>query len=80
MPTFADSVNLFFVSYYFVCLVFYQRSAVDDEANKAYDKRLFRGFPSPFKVVSAFVLRIVGVNLQGMGGAEGKMLRTPPLR
>ena len=52
---------------------------MDDEANKAYDKRFFRfRIPSPFKVVSAFVLRIVGVNLQGVGGAEGKMLRTPP--
>lgn len=56
---------------------------MDYEANKAYDKRLVGDFPLPFKplkVVSAFVLRIVGVNLQGVGGAEGKMLRTPPWR
>ena len=57
---------------------------MDDEANKAYDKRFFRfRVPfkpfKPFKVVSAFLLRIVGVNLQGVGGAEGKMFRTPPL-
>lgn len=52
---------------------------MDDEANKPYNKRRFP-FPLSFKGVSAFVLRIVGVNLQGVGGAEGKMLRTPPWR
>lgn len=49
---------------------------MDDEANKAYDKRLFRfrfRLPfKPFKVVSAFVLRIVGVNPQGVGGWGGR--------
>lgn len=46
---------------------------MDDEANKAYDKRLFRfRFRLPFKVVSAFVLRIVGVNPQGVGGWGGR--------
>ena len=47
---------------------------MDDEANKAYDKRFFR-FPlpfKPFKFVSAFVLRIVGVNPQGLGGWGGR--------
>ena len=48
---------------------------MDDEANKAYDKRFFRGFRlpfKPFKFVSAFVLRIVGVNLPGVGGWGGR--------
>ena len=45
---------------------------MDDEANKAYDKRLFRLAFKPFEVVSAFVLRIVGVNPQGVGGWGGR--------
>ena len=50
---------------------------MDDEANKAYDKRFFRfRLPfkpfNPFKVVSAFVLRILGVNPQGVGGWGGR--------
>jgi len=45
---------------------------MDDEANKAYDKRLFR-FPFRLpEVVSAFVLRILGVNPQGVGGWGGR--------
>ena len=51
---------------------------MDDEASNAYDKRFLN--VCRFKLVSAFLFRIVGVTRRRVGRVEGKMLRTPSWR